>query len=124
MSYKKNSIMYFSYLLFSICLFIFFIFFTDPKYLPLPLLLMPVFLLFISFFLIFYWLISKSIFTSKKILRRQSIFMAFCISIIPVMLLALASIKQFTIKDVALATLFFILAAIYFSKIDFIKPNR
>jgi hypothetical protein len=85
---------------------------------------MPVFLLFISFFLIFYWLISKSIFTSKKILRRQSIFMAFCISIIPVMLLALASIKQFTIKDVALATLFFILAAIYFSKIDFIKPNR
>lgn len=98
-----------------------FLFLTNPKSLPLPLLLVPVILVFIIFYLIFYWLISRSIFTNKKFSRSSSVVMAICLSFIPVILLTLASIQQFTFRDIILSVLFLVLFFIYFMRADFVR---
>jgi hypothetical protein len=121
---NKHSIVYLSIFLLSLLAFFYLIFFTDPKNLPVFMLLIPVILIFLIFFLIFYWLIRKSIFSNKIYSVGNSAVLASVYSIIPVLLLVLASTKEFTFRDVAFALVLFILTVIYFSRVDFMKKNK
>jgi len=125
MDIKKHlsSIIFSSVFLFSLLCLYYFIFFTNPKNLPVSLLLMPVITIFIIFFLIFYWIIRKSIFTNKKYSPRRSAFLATIYSIIPVLLLALASTKQFTLRDIIMALILFFCIVVYFSRVDFLAKK-
>ncbi len=118
--FNKHSLVYLSVFILSLITLIFFLFFTNPKNLPLFLLLIPVIAIFIIFFLIFFWIIRKSIFTTKEYSIRSSVFLATIYSIIPVLLLALASTRQFTLRDVCLALFLFFCVVIYFSRVDFL----
>jgi hypothetical protein len=115
---NKHSISYL--IVFVLALFAFFysIFFSNPKNLPVFMLLVPVVSIFSIFFLIFYWLIRKSIFSNKQYSINRSAFLATTLSIVPVLLLVLASTKQFTFRDVCLSLVLFFLIVIYFSKVD------
>ena len=115
---NKHSISYL--IVFVLALFALFysLFFTNPKNLPVFMLLVPVVSIFLIFFLIFYWLIRKSIFSNKQYSINRSAFLATTFSIVPVLLLVLASTKQFTFRDVCLSLILFFLIVIYFSKVD------
>jgi len=120
---NKNSIAYLIVFVLSLLTFFYSIFFTNPKNLPVFLLLIPVISIFLIFFLIFYWLIRKSIFSSKQYSVNRSAFLATTFSIIPVLLLVLASTKQFTFRDVCLSLILFFLIVVYFSKVDFLSKK-
>jgi len=120
---KKNnySIIFLSVFVLSLVPLIYFIFFTNPKTLPVFLLLIPVISIFLILFLIFYWIIRKSIFSNKEYSVRRSSSLATIYAIIPVLLLALASTRQFTLRDVVLALILFFCIVIYFSRINFLN---
>ena len=120
---KKNSISYLIAFILSLIVFFTSIFFTNPKNLPVFMLLIPVVSLFTIFFLIFYWIIRKSIFTNKTYPVNRSAFLATTFSVVPVLLLVLASTKQFTFRDVCLSLVLFLLIVIYFSKVDFLTKK-
>ena len=101
----------------------YFILFTSPKNLPVLILLMPIVSVFLLFYLIFYWIIKKSIFTNKVYSARNSALLAAVYSVVPVLLLVMASIGEFTFKDVFLALALFLAIIIYFSRVDFIKKK-
>ncbi len=125
MSINKNkpTLIYFVSFLLSLLSLFYFILFTNPKNLPVLILLLPIISVFLIFFLIFYWIIKKSIFTNRTYSMGSSAFIAAGYSIIPVLLLVMASIGEFTFKDVSLALVLFLLIAIYFSRVDFIKKK-
>jgi hypothetical protein len=88
------------------------LFATNPQKLPLPLLMLPM----VSVFLIFYTTVllllrkySNQIKISKT---RQYVLSVFC-AIMPVILVVLASIRQFTFKDVILAIGLVALVSLY-----------
>jgi hypothetical protein len=94
------------------------LFATNPQKLPLPLLMLPM----VSVFLIFYTTVllllrkySNQIKISKT---RQYVLSVFC-AIMPVILVVLASIRQFTFKDVILAIGLVALVSLYILKADF-----
>jgi hypothetical protein len=120
---NKNSLSYLIIFLLSLLAFLYSIFFTNPKNLPVFLLLIPVISIFLIFFLVFYWLIRKSVFSSKQYSVNRSAFLATTFSIIPVLLLVLASTKQFTFRDVCLSLILFFLLVVYFSKVDFFQKK-
>jgi hypothetical protein len=120
---NKNSLLYLVAFILTLLAFFSSIFFTNPKNLPVFMLLIPVVLIFIIFFLIFYWLIRKSIFTVKEYSINRSVFLATTFSIVPVLLLVLASTRQFTFRDVCLSLILFFLIVIYFSKVDFLSKK-
>jgi hypothetical protein len=120
---NKHSIYYLSAFLLALLAFFYSIFFTNPKNLPVLMLLIPVVSLFIILFLIFYWLIRKSVFSSKQYSINRSAFLATTFSIVPVLLLILASTRQFTFRDVCLSLILFFLIIVYFSKVDFITKK-
>jgi len=120
---NKHSLIYLTTLLLSVLSLFSFIFFTSPKNLPVFVLLMPVISVFLIFFLIFYWIIRKSIFSSKIYSINRSAFLATTFSVIPVLLLVLASTKEFTFKDVCLALILFFFIVIYFSRVDFLMKK-
>ena len=117
---KKRSIYYLVGLLLSLIAFFYSIFFTNPKNLPVFMLLVPVVSIFLILFLIFYWLIRKSIFSCKTYSVNRSMFLAAIFSVIPVLLLVLASTRQFTFRDVCLSLILFLFIVIYFSRVDFL----
>jgi hypothetical protein len=120
MKINKYSVIYTTFFLVALITLGFFVFFTSPKNLPVFLLLVPVIAIFTIFYLIFYWIIRKSIFSNKEHSIRSSSFLATIYAIIPVLLLALASTRQFTLGDVGLALFLFFCVAFYFSRVDFL----
>lgn len=115
---NKHSLSYLIVFIVALLAFFYSIFFTNPKNLPVFMLLVPVISIFLIFFSIFYWLIRKSVFSSKQYSINRSVFLATTFSIVPVLLLVLASTKQFTFRDVCLSLVLFFLVVIYFSKVD------
>jgi 4-amino-4-deoxy-L-arabinose transferase-like glycosyltransferase len=98
-----------------------FIFFTNPQNLPLPLLVLPIALLFLIIFTTVYLLIVKNIPSSKRISKTRLYIISAIVAIVPVMLIVLASIGQFTLRDIILSAVIVICMAWYLIKVDFLK---
>ena len=98
-----------------------FLFFTNPQKLPLPLVLLPIFLLFLIFYTTIYVLISTRFRNSRGISRTRLILISAIVAIVPVLLIVLASIQQFTLRDIILSTFIVICISWYLLKVDFLK---
>ena len=98
-----------------------FLFFTNPQKLPLPLVLLPIFLLFLIFYTTIYVLISTRFKNSRGISRTRLILISAIVAIVPVLLIVLASIQQFTLRDIILSTFIVICISWYLLKVDFLK---
>lgn len=86
---------------------------TNPHQLPVPLLLVPIILLFCSLFLTSHWLLRKMRIGQDMPIRKAGIIAA-ALAMGPVVLLALASINQLTIRDSVLSSVFVVGLAWYF----------
>lgn len=93
---------------------------TNPDTLPLPFLVAPFVLLFISLYVT--GKLFMSVFFRDIDVARQKL-MAIIFSILPTLLLLLASIKQLTIRDTAIIIGLLILLMFYLRRLDFLK-NR
>jgi drug/metabolite transporter (DMT)-like permease len=98
-----------------------FIFFTNPQSLPLPLVILPVFLLFLIFYSTVYLLINKRIKRANKLSRTRLILISAIIAVVPVLLIVLASIQQFTLRDIILSAIIVISISWYLIKVDFLN---
>lgn len=98
-----------------------FVFFTNPQNLPIPLLLMPIVLLFIIIYFTVYLFIMKKINRAKKITRTRLYVISGIITLIPVLIIVLASINQFTLRDIILSAVIIIISSWYLLKVDFLK---
>jgi 4-amino-4-deoxy-L-arabinose transferase-like glycosyltransferase len=98
-----------------------FIFFTNPQNLPIPLLIMPVALLFAIIFVTVHLIITRKIKRSQVMSRTRLLIISGVIAIVPVILIVLASIGQFTLRDIILASVIVIIIAWYLLKVDFLS---
>lgn len=90
---------------------------TDPKSLPLPLLVLPFLWLFSCLFITAWIILSRF----KQVNRRQAVMVSGTIASIPVLLALFQSIHQLSIRDVLLSVGLVMLAALYMLRADFIK---
>jgi hypothetical protein len=98
-----------------------FLFLTNPQSLPLPLLILPIFLLFLITYTTIYLILVNKLRKSKRILRTRLIIISAVVAIVPVLLIVLASIQQFTLRDIILSTVIVICISWYLLKVDFLK---
>src|ERR1700689_5356688 len=98
-----------------------FLFFTNPQSLPLPLLIVPIILLFIIIYVTIYFFILKKLLKNRKISKTRLFIVTAIIALVPVLLIVLASIKQFTLRDIILSTAIVIFISWYLLKVDFLK---
>jgi hypothetical protein len=94
-----------------------FIITTDPRDLPLPLLVLPFMWLFTILF-VTTWIVLKR---RQNISKRQVVIISGVVASIPVLLAIFQSIHQLSIKDVLLSTGLVLLAAWYVLRADFIR---
>lgn len=97
------------------------LFVTNPQKLPIALLILPVFLLFVIIYVTVYLLLNKRIKKSERISKTRLALIAGIISIVPVLLIVLASIQQFTLRDIILSIVIVIGISWYLLKVDFLK---
>lgn len=90
---------------------------TDPKSLPLPLLVIPFLWIFAVLFVTTWIILSKK----PDIHKKQVAMISGCVASIPVLLAVFQSIHQLSIRDVLLSVGLVVLAAIYMLRADFIK---
>lgn len=95
-----------------------FLMFTDPKELPLPLLIVPFIWLFTVLFFTTLWLLEGR---SEKLPRKRAVIIASVVSTLPVLLLIFQSIHQLSIKDVLLTIGLITVASFYLQRADFIR---
>ncbi len=98
-----------------------FIFFTNPDSLPIPFLILPVVLLFLIIFASVYFLITKKISRSKRISKTRIYIISGVVALIPVLIIVLASINQFTLRDIMLSSVIVVCISWYLLKVDFLK---
>jgi hypothetical protein len=98
-----------------------FLFFTNPQNLPLPLLIVPIVLLFLIFYVTIYYLILKGFNKSRIISKTRLFIITAIVAMVPVLLIVLASIRQFTLRDIILSTVIVICISWYLLKVDFLK---
>lgn len=91
-----------------------FLLFTNPNKLPLPLLVVPFFGLFVVLYIFNRWL-------WRHYSKRKQLIFAAVGSSTPVLLLVFQSIHQLTIRDVLIVLGLVMMTAFYLSKADFIK---
>ncbi len=96
----------------------FFLAFTDPNQLPLPLLVVPIVLFFIISFLVFYLLIEFAKPNIEKARRRT---ISSLLAVFPTLLIVLQSLKQLTAIDVLLVILIWVPLTWYLLKIDYLR---
>lgn len=99
------------------------IFLTNPNKLPLPLLILPVLLLFFIIYTTIYIILTKRFNKSRLISKTRMIVISGIAAIMPVLLLVLASIRQFTFRDIVLALALVICVSWYLLKVDFLKTS-
>lgn len=97
------------------------LFLTNPQNLPVPLLILPIVLLFMIIFATVYFIFMRQLKRSGKISRTRLILISAIIAIVPVLLLVLASIRQFTVRDIILSIAIVISISWYLLKVDFLK---
>ncbi|HUD07443.1 MAG TPA: hypothetical protein VMR34_06195 [Candidatus Saccharimonadales bacterium] len=94
---------------------------TNPQKLPLPLVTLPLILTFLIIFSGVYFLIGKYTQGRPNITKtRRSVISGIC-ALFPVLLVMLASINQFTTKDVILTVGLMLCMSWYLLKVDFSK---
>lgn len=98
-----------------------FILFTNPQNLALPLLVLPVLLLFLIIYVTVYLLFFKKLKRSKRLSKTRIYIISGIVALVPVLLIVLASIGQFTIRDIILATVIVVCISWYLLKVDFLK---
>jgi hypothetical protein len=98
-----------------------FIFLTNPQDLSIPFLILPVILLFIIIYVTVYFGILKRFARAKHISRTRMYVISAVIALVPVLIIVLASINQFTLRDVILASIIVIFISWYLLKVDFLK---
>ncbi len=98
-----------------------FITFTNPQNLPIPFLILPILLLFISIYVTIYLLLVKKVKRSKRVSKTRLSIISAVVAVVPVILIVLASIGQFTLRDIILASVIVISIAWYLLKVDFLK---
>lgn len=94
-----------------------FLMFTNPEKLPLPLLMVPILLVFIISYVLMYTILGSLRSAMPKSKRR---FIAGVASALPTLLVILQSIQQLTVKDVLIVLGLWVLCVWYLQKIDFI----
>lgn len=97
------------------------LFFTNPQKLPISLLILPIVLLFLIIYAIVYLLITKKLKRAKTISKTRIIVISGVCALMPVLLLVLASIRQFTFRDILLAIALLVCVSWYLLKVDFLK---
>jgi hypothetical protein len=98
-----------------------FLLFSNPQNLPLPLVITPVALLFLIVYVSVYLIFSRKFNKSKRISKTRLFIMSAIVAIIPVLLIVLASIQQFTLRDIILSAVIVIFVSWYLLKVDFLK---
>jgi hypothetical protein len=94
---------------------------TNPQRLPIILLILPVVLLFIILYTTVYLLLTRKVKLAKSISKTRLIVIAGLTAIVPVLMLVLASIRQFTLKDILLTIALLVCVSWYLLKVDFLK---
>ena len=97
---------------------LFLLMFTDPKKMPLVILVMPFLLLFITIYSGTKLLLSQ---TRLKVNSRRQTMVASASAALPVLLLLFQSIHQLTLRDVLVAVSLVVLVVFYISRADFIR---
>ncbi len=92
-----------------------FLFITNPSKLPLPLLLIPFALLFLSLFgTIFYF---TSVIPNLRVYtRRKRAVLSACLALLPTLLLMLKSLNQLAPRDAIILTIFIVSLALYLTR--------
>lgn len=98
-----------------------FIFSTNPQNLSIPFLILPVVLLFIIIYVSVYIGILKKIARARRISRTRMYVISGIIALVPVLIIVLASINQFTLRDIILSSVIVIFVSWYLLKVDFLK---
>jgi len=98
-----------------------FLFFTNPQKLPLPLVITPIVLLFLIFYATAYYIIKSQFKQTKRLSKTRMIVISAIIALVPVLLIVLASIQQFTLRDIILSTVIVVCVSWYLLKVDFLK---
>ena len=97
--------------------------FTNPNNLPLPLLVLPVVLLFLIIFVTVYFFVISKMKASKRISKTRNLVITAIVAIVPVLLIVLASIRQFTLRDIILSVFIVVCISWYLLKVDFLKSQ-
>ena len=100
-----------------------FLLLTNPQNLPLPLLIMPVVLLFVIIYTTVYLAIFKKYKRLNKLSKTRIYVISGISALIPVLLIVLASIGQFTLRDIVLALVIVVCISWYLLKVDFLKTD-
>jgi hypothetical protein len=93
---------------------------TNPETLPLPLLIIPFVLLFAVLYISAKTII-KTFLKDVPAKRRQT--MAVVFALLPTLLILLASIRQLTVRDIAIIFGLLILLMFYLRRVDFLKNS-
>ena len=95
--------------------------FTNPQNLPLPLLILPILIVFAIIYTTVYLIVGRKVSAAKHLSKTRLIIISGVSALMPVILIVLASIKQFTFRDILLAVALIVCIAWYLLKIDFLK---
>lgn len=90
---------------------------TNPEKLPLPLLMVPIILVFIISYILIDTILAA---LRPSMLKNKRRFIAGVASALPTLLVILQSIQQLTIKDALIVLGLWVLCVWYLQKIDFI----
>lgn len=98
-----------------------FLLLTNPQNLPIPLLIFPPLILFSIIFILSYYALSRIILKRRKYSSRKLMSLSAIAAFIPVLMLVLASIGQFSIADIAIFIVLVFGLSWYLLRIDFIR---
>ena len=97
------------------------LFFTNPQNMPLPLLILPIIILFLIIYFSVYAYLIKKVKRAKLISKTRLIVISGVAALMPVLLIVLASIRQFTFRDILLSVALVVCVSWYLLKVDFLK---
>lgn len=95
--------------------------FTNPQNMPLPLLILPIILLFLIIYFSVYAYLIKKVKRAKEISKTRLVVISGVAALMPVLLIVLASIRQFTFRDILLSVALVVCVSWYLLKVDFLK---
>lgn len=100
-----------------------FLFFTNPRSMPLVLLVVPFVWIYLAIFIASYYFIHRVVgwAAQRSISRRKSLAGASLCAFVPTSILILKSINQLTVRDIVIVSIFGLIMAFYINRLKFVN---
>ena len=100
-----------------------FLLFTDPTELPVPILVLPSMMAFITIFATILFILSLLRSDPGMVFRNKDYVNIFIVAMVPTLILLLRSLRQLTAKDIVFTIALAVIAYFYSSKLTAIKDK-